>query len=82
MCGVRLTDRTTVIENEGKIYCCGNCFIHDTHPAAQSAPDRESCAYCGLTLIDTQTRVQRGVNVYCCNNCANARERADVGRPA
>ncbi len=82
MCGVRLTDRSTVVENEGSLYCCSNCFIHSTtRGVAQQTPRRETCAQCGLTLVETTTRVQRGVNVYCCNNCANARERAQVGRP-
>ncbi len=82
-CGVRLTDRSSVVENEGALYCCSNCLLHATQPVvAQSAPARESCAHCGLTLLDTSSRVQRGVNVYCCNNCANARERQSVGRPA
>ncbi len=82
MCGVRLTDRTSVVENEGKLYCCSNCFLHDTHPAAQNAPGRPNCDYCGLTILENQTTVQRGINIYCCNNCANARERKFVGRPA
>ncbi len=82
-CGVRLTSKDSVVENEGNLYCCSNCFIHATQPAvAQSAPANESCAHCGLALIDTSSRVQRGVNVYCCNNCANAIERQVVGRPA
>ncbi len=83
MCGVRLTDTSSLVENEGQLYCCSNCFIHaTTHETAQNAPNREHCAQCGLVLLETASRVQRGVNVYCCNNCANARERAQVGRPA
>ncbi len=80
-CGVRLTDPGPVIENEGNLYCCGNCFLHATLPATQSAPGAETCAQCGFTILDKSSRVQQGVNVYCCGNCANARERAFVGRP-
>jgi hypothetical protein len=83
MCGVRLTDRSSVVENEGQLYCCSNCFVHSAlRGAVQATARREACAQCGLTLLETATRVQRGVQVYCCNNCANARERAQVGRPA
>ncbi len=82
MCGVRLTDRTTVVENEGTLYCCSNCFMHSQHRVATpSAPGRETCDYCGLVLLETKTKVARGLKVYCCNNCANARERQNVGRP-
>ncbi len=82
-CGTRLTDRTSIVENEGTLYCCSNCFVHATHPAtSQVVEAAEHCAHCGLSLVDTSSRVQRGTNVYCCNNCANAMERTFVGRPA
>ncbi len=80
-CGVRLTDRNTVVEDDGLLYCCRNCFIHAVHPETQAAPGEETCAHCGMTLIDKQSRVQQGSKVFCCGNCANATERAFVGRP-
>ncbi len=82
LCGTRLTDRSSVVENEGTLYCCSNCFAHATKPGTASAvASGEHCAHCGMSIVETSTRVQRGINVYCCNNCANARERAQVGRP-
>ena len=82
-CGTRLTDRESVVENEGTLYCCNNCFIHATRPgSAAAAAAAEHCAHCGFAIVDNSTRVRQGVNVFCCNNCANARERAHVGRPA
>ncbi len=82
MCGTRLTDDSSIIKNEGTLYCCSNCFIHATQPAsAQVSLDAEHCAQCGLALLATETRVRRGINSYCCNNCANAREREQVGHP-
>ncbi|MGB8644639.1 MAG: hypothetical protein WCF84_05345 [Anaerolineae bacterium] len=82
LCGTRLTDRSSVVENEGTLYCCRNCLIHAMRPdAALVADSGEHCAYCGMGIVETTTRVQQGIHIYCCNNCANARERALVGRP-
>jgi predicted RNA-binding Zn-ribbon protein involved in translation (DUF1610 family) len=79
-CGVRLTDRTTVVENDGTLYCCGNCLAHDAAKVPVMPVGAEVCAHCGLWLIDTSTRVVRGTRVYCCGNCANAM--VEVGPPA
>ncbi len=82
-CGTRLTDRSSVVENEGTLYCCRNCFIHAANPGtAQALQVADHCAHCGMSIVDSSSRVQRGLNVYCCNNCANAPERVHVGRPA
>ncbi len=80
-CGTRLTDADSVVEDDGTLYCCGNCFAHATSPLAYVAGSKdEVCAHCGLVLVDKRSRVQRGIRVYCCPNCANAFEH--VGPPA
>ncbi|HZQ06292.1 MAG TPA: hypothetical protein VFD70_06900 [Anaerolineae bacterium] len=80
-CGTRLVYMDSVVEDDGTLYCCGNCFAHATRPIAQLAGTKtELCAHCGLALVDKSTRVQRGVRVYCCMNCADAFEH--VGPPA
>ncbi len=82
-CGTRLTDPGSLVEDEGTVYCCRNCFVHATAPGtAEAVGSEEHCAHCGLSIVDKTSRVQRGIHVYCCNNCANAPERAIVGRPA
>jgi hypothetical protein len=79
-CGTRLTDMSTVVEDDGTLYCCGNCLIHATKPElAMNATHAPVCRHCNMAIVDTSTLVQRGANTYCCNNCANAME--EIGEP-
>ncbi len=79
-CGTRLTDRSTVVENDGQLYCCANCMFHATHSdlAGATRPSRY-CAHCGQSIVVSESQVQRGPSYYCCANCANAFEQ--VGPP-
>jgi hypothetical protein len=80
-CGTRLTDRNPVVEDDGILYCCPNCFTHASQPSlAQIAPGHEYCGHCKLKILETETRIQRGASVYCCANCANAFDL--IARPA
>ncbi len=82
-CGTRLTDRTSVVEDEGELYCCGNCFAAASDPSSVGAmPNPVRCSHCGVVITDRKSTVQRGLHNYCCNNCANAPQRENVGRPA
>ncbi len=79
-CGTRLIDASSVVENDGTLYCCGNCLVHATTTIAPTSdPAAEFCAQCGLRLVDTRSRVRRGSRVYCCANCAQAF--LEVGEP-
>lgn len=73
-CNVAIADHSTMVEQDGKTYCCKNCAATTTastmnqhHQAALGA-----CAHCHVPIVDPSTRVERDGATFCCGNCAEA----------
>ena len=76
-CKTPITDRSTVIEAEGELFCCKNCGDMagvSQRPEGESPAERSGaqCAHCQLPILDPATMVRRADQTFCCNNCANA----------
>ena len=76
-CKTPITDRSTVIEADGELFCCKNCGDMAgvrQRPEGASPAERSGaqCAHCQIPIVDAATMVTRGDQTFCCNNCANA----------
>lgn len=75
-CGVLITDRSSVVEVEGKAYCCSNgAQMMDDSSFRASASG--VCAHCGATISDPSGGVERDDMKFCCVNCAAAMAEGD-----
>ncbi len=70
-CGTPITDHSTLVEHEGRTYCCNNC-LQMVSGTAQPAPGRATCAHCQMPILDASTQAERDGQTFCCNNCATA----------
>jgi hypothetical protein len=70
-CRTPILDYTSVVETQGRIYCCGNCAAtaRDAEPVQ---PDQPTCARCDAPLIEAEGAVERSGLTFCCYNCAAA----------
>jgi Prokaryotic metallothionein len=69
-CGVEIGDHSTMVERDGKAFCCNNCAAFATGQTAQAAMG--TCAHCHSPIVDPSTRVERNGEMFCCPNCAAA----------
>lgn len=69
-CNVSITDHSTMVERDGKTFCCNNCASMMSGQASQGSGP--TCAHCHSTITDTSTLIQRDGMTFCCNNCAMA----------
>ncbi len=70
-CATPMRDRSTLVQERGKAFCCPNC----ARAADDSAftPGAEGiCAHCGTIVVEQATVVERDGMIFCCNNCAQA----------
>jgi predicted hydrocarbon binding protein len=70
-CGTALVDRSTLVEEEGRGYCCPNCAAmargQTVHASAAGI-----CAHCASAIVERRTEVERDGMLFCCRNCATA----------
>jgi len=70
-CNVAIVDHTTMIEQDGKTFCCTNCAATGQDGMmAQAALG--TCAHCHVPIVDPSTRTEQNGEMYCCSNCAAA----------
>ena len=69
-CGVTIGDHETMVERDGKTFCCNNCASSLTAQTSQAAMG--TCAHCQIPIVDPSTRVERNGEMFCCSNCAAA----------
>jgi hypothetical protein len=69
-CGVAISDRSSVVQQGNKSYCCNNCALLAAGRTPAGA--EPLCAHCQRPLLDRSTEVAREGQTYCCSNCANA----------
>jgi hypothetical protein len=67
---VTIGDHTTMVERDGKTFCCNNCAVFASGQTAGMAMG--TCVHCHSPIVDPSTRVERNGEVFCCNNCAAA----------
>jgi hypothetical protein len=70
-CQVTISDHSTMVEQDGRTYCCKNCAQTAGGPQERVAGGA-TCAHCGVTIHDAPTQVERDGRTFCCNNCATA----------
>ena len=69
-CKVEITDHSTMVEQDGKAFCCNNCAAMMAGVTAGTALG--TCAHCHVPIVEPSTRVEREGAVFCCTNCAAA----------
>jgi hypothetical protein len=69
-CNVAITDHASMVERDGKTFCCSNCAATTTDQSGQAALG--TCAHCHVPIVDPSTRTEQNGEMFCCTNCAAA----------
>jgi hypothetical protein len=69
-CETEIADHTSMVERQGRTFCCSNCAVLFDGAVGQTSI--ESCAHCHNPIVDPSTHETAGQNTYCCGNCATA----------
>ena len=77
-CGAPLVDPTTLVEREGRTYCCPTCVAVASGQVHPATPGRSTCAHCQAPIADKAVQVERAGQTFCCLNCATAMSQAAV----